>query len=170
MTLAPDFSKGLLPAIVQDADTHAILMLGYMNEETFHQTQATGLVTFYSRSRQFLWVKGEASSNYLHLVSWRADGDALLIQARLVGPTCHRGTYSCFSAEKEMSGSFLGHLWRIIGEWAQKEADQSYTAHLLAEGLPRIAQKVGEEAIENRNRCSKSMMEEVADPIGAPLC
>lgn len=169
MIPAPDFSKGLLPAIIQDADTHAVLMLGYMNEEAFRQTQATGLVTFYSRSRQSLWVKGETSGNYLHLVSWRADcdGDALLIQARPVGPTCHRGTYSCFSAGEELSGSFLGHLWRIVGDRAQKEASQSYTARLLAEGLPRIAQKVGEEAVETviaaLSQSPDRTIEEVAD-------
>lgn len=165
----PDFSKGLLPAIIQDADTHAVLMLGYMNEEAFQQTQATGLITFYSRSRQTLWVKGETSGNYLHLVSWRldCDGDALLIQARPAGPTCHRGTYSCFSSDEELTGSFLGHLWRIIGERAQREPSESYTARLLAEGLPRVAQKVGEEAVETviaaLSQSPERMTEEIAD-------
>jgi len=149
----PDFSKGLIPVIVQDADTHAILMLGYMNEEAYARTRETGLVTFYSRSRGRLWVKGETSGHYLKMVEmrWDCDGDALLVRAVPTGPTCHRGTYSCFSeagkSEWEL-GSVLGHLWRHIEERAREGHPDSYTVRLLTAGLPHITQKVGEEAVE----------------------
>lgn len=145
-----NFSQGLLPVIIQDAETHAVLMLGYMNEEAYRQTKETGLVTFYSRSRQSLWVKGETSGHYLHVVEIRSDcdGDALLIRARPSGPTCHRGTYSCFTKEGELSGSFLGHLSRLIQKRKEETPENSYTARLFSEGLSRIAQKVGEEAVE----------------------
>ncbi len=149
----PDFSKGLIPVIVQDADTHAVLMLGYMNEEAYTRTRDTGLVTFYSRSRECLWVKGETSGHYLRVVEmrWDCDGDALLVRAVPAGPTCHRGTYSCFSepgeSEWEM-GSVLGHLWRLIEERAREGHPDSYTVRLLTAGLPHITQKVGEEAVE----------------------
>ncbi|MCX7651847.1 MAG: bifunctional phosphoribosyl-AMP cyclohydrolase/phosphoribosyl-ATP diphosphatase HisIE [Bacteroidia bacterium] len=148
--MSPDFSKGLLPVIVQDAETHAVLMLGYMDHEAFQRTQATGLVTFYSRSRRSLWVKGETSGHYLRVVEIRldCDRDAILIRALPQGPTCHRGTYTCFSEEGELSGDFLGHLWRIIQERAQLSSERSYTARLLSEGIPRLAQKVAEEAVE----------------------
>jgi len=150
---APDFSKGLIPVIVQDADTHAILMLGYMNEEAYARTRETGLLTFYSRSRGRLWVKGETSGHYLRVVEmrWDCDGDALLVRAAPAGPTCHRGTYSCFSGSEEGEwemGSVLGHLWRLIERRAREGDPESYTARLLRVGLPYIAQKVGEEAVE----------------------
>lgn len=149
----PDFSKGLLPAVVQDAHTQAVLMVGYMNEEAYQRTQATGQVTFFSRSKGRLWVKGETSGHYLKLVEMRVDcdGDAILVRALPMGPTCHRGTYSCFSEEGESNwelGSVLGHLWRLIEERAQGGGEGSYTAELLRQGLPRLTQKVGEEAIE----------------------
>jgi len=149
----PDFSKGLLPVVVQDAHTQAVLMVGYMNEEAYQRTQATGQVTFFSRSKGRLWVKGETSGHYLKLVEMRVDcdGDAILVRALPMGPTCHRGTYSCFSEEGESNwelGSVLGHLWRLIEERAQGGGEGSYTAELLRQGLPRLTQKVGEEAIE----------------------
>ncbi|RMF48363.1 MAG: bifunctional phosphoribosyl-AMP cyclohydrolase/phosphoribosyl-ATP diphosphatase HisIE [Bacteroidetes bacterium] len=142
--------EGLFPAIVQDADTYAVLMLGYMNAEAFRLTQETGWVTFWSRSRGRLWTKGETSGNRLAVVAlrWDCDGDALLVLARPQGPTCHRGTYSCFSEPGEWPGSFLKHLQRIIAERAQADPSTSYTAQLLQAGLPRLAQKVGEEALE----------------------
>ncbi len=142
--------EGLFPAIVQDADTYAVLMLGYMNAEAFRLTQETGWVTFWSRSRGRLWTKGETSGNRLAVVAlrWDCDGDALLVLARPQGPTCHRGTYSCFSEPSEWPGSFLKHLQRIIAERAQADPSTSYTAQLLQAGLPRLAQKVGEEALE----------------------
>jgi phosphoribosyl-ATP pyrophosphohydrolase/phosphoribosyl-AMP cyclohydrolase len=149
----PDFSKGLLPAVVQDAHTQAVLMVGYMNEEAYQRTQATGQVTFFSRSKDRLWVKGETSGHYLKVVEMRVDcdGDAILVRALPMGPTCHRGTYSCFSEEGEGNwelGSVLGHLWRLIEERAQGVGEGSYTVQLLRQGLPRLTQKVGEEAIE----------------------
>lgn len=115
----PDFSQGLIPAIVQDAETHAVLMLGYMNSDAYQKTLETGLVTFYSRSRQALWTKGETSGYYLRLVELRidCDGDALLIRALPQGPTCHRGTYSCFSEAGELPGSF----WPISGVSCRSE-------------------------------------------------
>lgn len=147
---SPNFSQGLLPAIVQDAQTHAVLMLGYMNSEAYQKTVETGLVTFYSRSRQALWTKGETSGHYLRLVELRVDcdGDALLIRALPQGPTCHRGTYSCFSEGEELPGSFLAHLWRILQARAAEGNETSYTVQLLRAGKARIAQKVGEEAVE----------------------
>ena len=149
----PDFSKGLLPAVIQDAQTHAVLMVGYMNEAAYQRTQETGLVTFYSRSKQRLWVKGETSGHYLKVVDLRVDcdGDAILVQAVPTGPTCHRGTYSCFSGEEEGAwemGSVLGHLWRVIEARAEAGKEGSYTAALLQAGPARLAQKVGEEAVE----------------------
>jgi phosphoribosyl-ATP pyrophosphohydrolase/phosphoribosyl-AMP cyclohydrolase len=149
----PDFSRGLLPAVVQDAHTQAVLMVGYMNEEAYQRTQATGQVTFFSRSKGRLWVKGETSGHYLKLVEMRVDcdGDAILVRALPMGPTCHQGTYSCFSEEGESNwelGSVLGHLWRLIEERAQGGSEGSYTVQLLRQGLPRLTQKVGEEAIE----------------------
>lgn len=147
---SPDFSQGLLPAIVQDAETHAVLMLGYMNSEAYQKTLETGLVTFYSRSRQHLWTKGETSGHYLRLVELRVDcdGDALLVRALPEGPTCHRGTYSCFTEAGETPGSFLAHLWRLIGQRAESGTEGSYTIQLMQAGAARTAQKVGEEAIE----------------------
>jgi phosphoribosyl-ATP pyrophosphohydrolase/phosphoribosyl-AMP cyclohydrolase len=148
----PDFSKGLLPAVIQDAQTHAVLMVGYMNEAAYQRTQETGLVTFYSRSKQRLWVKGETSGHYLKVVDLRVDcdGDAILVQAVPTGPTCHRGTYSCFSGEEEGAwemGSVLGHLWRVIEARQKGEGGLLYSSP-FASGPARLAQKVGEEAVE----------------------
>ncbi|GIV24440.1 MAG: histidine biosynthesis bifunctional protein HisIE [Bacteroidia bacterium] len=163
--------EGLFPAIVQDADTHAVLMLGYMNAEAFRLTQETGWVTFWSRSRQRLWTKGETSGNRLAVVAlrWDCDGDALLVLARPQGPTCHRGTYSCFSEAGEWPGSFLGHLQRIVTERAQADPQTSYTAQLLQAGLPRLAQKAGEEAVEVAiaalTEPPERLLEETADLI-----
>ncbi len=165
----PDFSQGLIPAIVQDAETHAVLMLGYMNSDAYQKTVETGLVTFYSRSRQALWTKGETSGNYLRLVELRidCDGDALLVRALPHGPTCHRGTYSCLSEVGELPGSFLAHLWRIVQERALSPSESSYTAQLLQAGSARIAQKVGEEAVETLiaalAQSPKAVEEEAAD-------
>jgi len=163
--------EGLFPAIVQDADTYAVLMLGYMNAEAFRLTQETGWVTFWSRSRERLWTKGETSGNRLAVVAlrWDCDGDALLVLARPEGPTCHRGTYSCFSEAGERPGSFLRHLQRIIAERAQADPSTSYTAQLMRAGLPRLAQKVGEEALELAIAAlaepSDRLLEEAADLV-----
>ena len=150
-----DWAKGdgLLPAVVQDASSGVVLMLGYMNREALAQTLATGLVTFYSRSRSALWVKGETSGNRLHLRTLGADcdGDAILVQAVPDGPTCHTGTASCFpaAAPSEAGGLvFLRTLEHVIDERIANAPASSYTAKLHAEGPRRIAQKVGEEGVE----------------------
>jgi phosphoribosyl-AMP cyclohydrolase / phosphoribosyl-ATP pyrophosphohydrolase len=141
---------GLAAAIVQDAETRQVLMLGYMNHAAFEQTIATRLVTFYSRSRQRLWVKGETSGHHLHLVDWAidCDGDALLLQVRPIGPTCHTGTDTCWG-RSNTPASFLKQLGHIIAQRQQDGTDSaSYTAQLLAKGTHKMAQKVGEEAVE----------------------
>ena len=141
-------ADGLLPAIIQDADTLKVLMLGYMNQEAFEKTVATGLVTFFSRTRQCLWTKGETSGNYLHVVDMYADCDAdtVLIKAHPDGPTCHRGTTACFDT-RENEG-FLGTLQACIQQRHRDMPEGSYTTHLFTKGVNKIAQKVGEEAVE----------------------
>jgi phosphoribosyl-ATP pyrophosphohydrolase/phosphoribosyl-AMP cyclohydrolase len=154
-----DFAKmgGLIPAVVQDADTGQVLMLGYVNEEALRKTQQEGRVTFFSRSKNRLWTKGETSGHYLTVVSLHpdCDQDALLIRARPDGPTCHRGTVSCFehsdeSAPPTTAVGFLAELERLVQRRHQRpeEEPNSYTAKLFAKGMPKIAQKVGEEAVE----------------------
>lgn len=141
-------ADGLLPAIIQDADTLKVLMLGYMNQEAFEKTVSTGLVTFFSRTRQCLWTKGETSGNYLHVVDMYADCDAdtVLIKAHPDGPTCHRGTTACFDT-RENEG-FLGTLQACIQQRHRDMPEGSYTTHLFTKGVNKIAQKVGEEAVE----------------------
>ena len=148
-----DFQKcgGLVPAIIQDAETRAVLMLGYMNEEALKKTEETGLVTFFSRSRQCLWTKGETSGNYLHFVSIKSDcdNDTLLIQAHPDGPTCHTGTDTCWGEENKPNPLlFLSHLSDFIEKRHQEMPEGSYTTSLFKDGLNRMAQKVGEEALE----------------------
>jgi phosphoribosyl-ATP pyrophosphohydrolase/phosphoribosyl-AMP cyclohydrolase len=140
-------ADGLVPAIVQHATTRDVLMLGYMNAESLAQTRATGLVTFYSRSRQAIWVKGETSGNLLHVVEIRTDcdNDAVLVLATPDGPTCHRGSASCFDAS---AYGFLAELADTIDQRVTALPAGSYVASLVAKGLPRIAQKVGEEGVE----------------------
>ena len=139
---------GLLPVIIQDAATLRLLMLGYMNAEAFQKTQETGLVTFYSRSRQTLWTKGETSNNYLHVVEMYADCDAdtLLIKAVPDGPTCHRGTTACWDTPE--AEGFLYELERCVQDRHKEMPLGSYTTYLFEKGLNRMAQKVGEEAVE----------------------
>ena len=141
-------ADGLLPVIVQDARTLRVLMLGYMNAEAFQKTQDTGLVTFYSRSRQSLWTKGETSNNFLHVVEMYADCDAdtLLVKAVPDGPTCHRGTTACWDTPD--ADGFLYELEHVIQERHKKMPLGSYTTYLFEKGLNRMAQKVGEEAVE----------------------
>lgn len=145
-----DFDKlnGLVPAIVQDADSRQVLMLGFMNREAFEKTLASRKVTFYSRSRQSLWQKGETSGNTLDLVSIQldCDNDALLVKARPVGPVCHTGKHSCFGENQEVD--VLSQLESIILQRKELMPGESYTASLLQKGLPYITQKLGEEAIE----------------------
>ncbi len=141
-------SDGLLPVIVQDAGTRVVLMQGYMNREALEQTLESKLVTFFSRSKQRLWTKGETSKNYLHLVSVSADcdRDSLLLQARPNGPTCHTGTDTCWGEANQ--GEFLNLLERTIQHRRDNPSEKSYTSQLLARGINKVAQKVGEEAVE----------------------
>jgi len=148
-----NFSKspdGLLPAIVQDATTKTVLMLGYMDEAALAKTKETGLVTFYSRSKQRLWTKGEESGNTLELVDLKADcdQDALLIKAHPKGPTCHTGTDSCWGEENQSHFGFLSELEKTIALRKANNEDKSYVASLFREGINKIAQKLGEEAVE----------------------
>jgi phosphoribosyl-ATP pyrophosphohydrolase/phosphoribosyl-AMP cyclohydrolase len=140
-------ADGLVPAIIQDAKTNQILMLGYMNEDSLAATQKTGKVTFFSRTRQSIWVKGETSGNYFAVEEIKpdCDQDALLIRVTPNGPACHRNTTTCFDAE---GVSFLAELEGIIANRMESPSAGSYTSKLIAEGLDRVAQKVGEEAIE----------------------
>ncbi|MBR4755977.1 MAG: bifunctional phosphoribosyl-AMP cyclohydrolase/phosphoribosyl-ATP diphosphatase HisIE, partial [Bacteroidales bacterium] len=147
----PDFGKnpdGLVPAIIQDNATRKVLMLGYMNQEAYEKTLGSGLVTFWSRSRKQLWTKGETSGNYLHLVDifLDCDEDTLLVTVIPDGPTCHRGTVSCFDTPPEEG--FLGHLEQVIRDRHAKMPSGHYTTHLFGEGVKKISQKVGEEAVE----------------------
>ena len=148
-----DFDKcgGLVPAIIQDATTKTVLMLGYMNEEALKKTQDSGLVTFFSRSRQCLWTKGETSGNYLHVVDIKCDcdNDTLLIQANPDGPTCHTGTDTCWGEENHPNPLlFLSELNDFIEKRHEEMPEGSYTTSLFKDGLNRMAQKVGEEALE----------------------
>ena len=148
-----DFEKmsGLIPAIIQDAVTSKVLMLGYMNEDAYNQTIDTGFVTFFSRSRQKLWVKGETSGNYLKLVSINidCDNDALLIKVHPQGPVCHKGTDTCWSESNEYQPiMFLSFIQDFIEKRYKEMPEGSYTTSLFKEGLNRMAQKVGEEALE----------------------
>ncbi|WP_010517047.1 bifunctional phosphoribosyl-AMP cyclohydrolase/phosphoribosyl-ATP diphosphatase HisIE [Croceivirga radicis] len=149
-----DFSKdkdGLVPAIIQDARTKNVLMLGYMNQEAFNKTQDTGKVTFFSRSKNRLWTKGEESGNFLELVSMKVDcdKDALLVQVKPAGPTCHTGTDTCWDEENTPNFSFLSELENVIASRKEnKEDEKSYVASLFRKGINKIAQKVGEEAVE----------------------
>ncbi|RMF58767.1 MAG: bifunctional phosphoribosyl-AMP cyclohydrolase/phosphoribosyl-ATP diphosphatase HisIE [Calditrichaeota bacterium] len=147
-----DFEKGggLAPAVIQDARTGRVLMLGYMNEEALQQTRESGRVTFFSRSRQKLWTKGETSGNFLLVESIQidCDGDALLIKVHPTGPVCHTGADTCFAEENRPSGSFLFQLEHLVQERKRDLPAGSYTSELLRKGVERIAQKVGEEATE----------------------
>ena len=148
-----DFEKsgGLVPAIIQDADTKTVLMLGYMNKEAYEKTVATGLVTFYSHSRKCLWTKGETSNNFLRLVDIKVDcdNDTLLVKVHPDGPTCHKGTDTCWGEENEKSPLlFLAELSDFIEKRHQEMPEGSYTTSLFRDGLNRMAQKVGEEALE----------------------
>ncbi|RDI10489.1 bifunctional phosphoribosyl-AMP cyclohydrolase/phosphoribosyl-ATP diphosphatase HisIE [Flavobacterium sp. AG291] len=149
--MKPDFTKsnGLLPVIIQDAGTMKVLMLGYMDQEAYTKTFETGYVTFYSRSRKNLWTKGETSGNYLLVQSSSldCDSDALLINVIAKGPTCHTGNESCFSLPNEKV--FLYKLEQIIKERIISGSEESsYTKKLFNEGINKVAQKVGEEAVE----------------------
>jgi phosphoribosyl-ATP pyrophosphohydrolase/phosphoribosyl-AMP cyclohydrolase len=150
-----DFSKGdgLVPAIVQDADTGAVLMLGYMNREALEQTLTRKRAVFFSRSKQRLWEKGETSGHSLDVVDVLADcdNDTLLVTARPNGPACHNGTLTCFGDEPRSAAgdiAFLARLEQVIAQRARQKPETSYTAKLLDKGVARVAQKVGEEGVE----------------------
>lgn len=146
-----DKSGGLVPAIIQDATTKTVLMLGYMNQEAYDKTLATKKVTFYSRSRQCLWTKGETSGNFLHLVSIAldCDNDTLLVKVNPEGPTCHKGTDTCWGEKNEVNPLlFLTELQDFINKRHEEMPEGSYTTSLFKDGLNRMAQKVGEEALE----------------------
>jgi phosphoribosyl-ATP pyrophosphohydrolase/phosphoribosyl-AMP cyclohydrolase len=173
---ALDWEKGngLLPAIVQHARTGKVLMLGYMNDAALRETLAGGRVTFYSRSRETLWLKGETSGHYLNVidVSTDCDSDALLVLADPVGPTCHKGAESCFAEAAETDAqrlAFLALLENIIANRIADQPEGSYTAMLFAKGPSRIAQKVGEEGVETAlaavTRDDDGLVSECADLV-----
>jgi phosphoribosyl-ATP pyrophosphohydrolase/phosphoribosyl-AMP cyclohydrolase len=147
-----DFNKldGLIPAIVQDAQTNVVLMLGFMNEEAYRQTRETKKVTFYSRTKGRLWTKGETSGHFLHVVDILSDcdNDTLLIKANPVGPACHTGAETCFGEANQDSIWFLQYLQLFINRRFAEKPEGSYTTSLFEEGINRMAQKVGEEAVE----------------------
>ena len=149
-----DFSRlahGLIPAIIQDSETKNVLMLGYMNKEAYQKTVETGKVTFFSRSKQRLWTKGEESGNFLNLVDIKndCDEDSLLIQAKPVGPTCHTGADTCWQMENKSDFGFISNLENTIKTRRENaDSEKSYVASLFKLGINKIAQKVGEEAIE----------------------
>ncbi|AKD58050.1 bifunctional phosphoribosyl-AMP cyclohydrolase/phosphoribosyl-ATP diphosphatase HisIE [Spirosoma radiotolerans] len=141
---------GLIPAVIQDAETGKVLMLGYMNREAYDKTVAENVVTFFSRSKQRLWTKGETSNNFLHVreILIDCDGDTLLIKSAPAGPTCHTGADTCFDEANTGRGQFLNYLQSIIHDRKVNPSDKSYTTSLFGRGVNKIAQKVGEEAVE----------------------
>jgi phosphoribosyl-ATP pyrophosphohydrolase/phosphoribosyl-AMP cyclohydrolase len=141
---------GLVPTIVQDAISGKVLMQGYMNEEALAKTQETGKVTFFSRSKERLWTKGETSGNFMELVSMLGDcdGDSILVKANPLGPVCHTGSDTCFDEVNTSKTGFLDQLRTIIKDRKNNPSDKSYTTSLFAKGINKIAQKVGEEAVE----------------------
>lgn len=148
-----NFSKspdGLVPAIVQDAITRKVLMLGYMDRQALDRTLAEKKVTFFSRSKNRLWTKGEESGNFLHLVSAAVDcdQDTILIKANPAGPVCHTGADTCWNEANEDDGHFLNRLEQVIRDRKENPTEKSYTASLFAKGINKVAQKVGEEAVE----------------------
>lgn len=166
----PDYSKypnGLVPAIVQDASTQIVLMLGFMNEEAFNKTKQENIVTFFSRSKQRLWTKGETSGNFLHVkdIMLDCDGDTILIKAQPVGKVCHKGMDTCFN---ETNPTFtLQSLEETIADRKNNPTGSSYTSSLFANGINKIAQKVGEEAvelvIESKDDNDEAFLNEAAD-------
>jgi phosphoribosyl-ATP pyrophosphohydrolase/phosphoribosyl-AMP cyclohydrolase len=169
-----DFSKlgnGLIPAIVQDSQTNVVLMLGFMNDEAFEKTQTEGKVTFYSRTKDRLWTKGEESGNFLNVVSITpdCDNDTILIKANPAGPVCHTGNDTCFAESNKGNIDFLVHLQNLIDKRLQDMPENSYTTSLFEKGINKIAQKVGEEAVETvieaKDQNDDLFLNEVADLI-----
>jgi phosphoribosyl-ATP pyrophosphohydrolase/phosphoribosyl-AMP cyclohydrolase len=148
-----DFNKnsdGLVPAIIQDVNTKNVLMLGYMNEEAYQKTLETNKVTFFSRTKNRLWTKGEESGNFLHLkeIKLDCDQDTLLVTVNPEGPTCHKGTETCWAENNEQTFGFLSTLENVIADRKANPDEKSYVASLFKKGINKIAQKVGEEAVE----------------------
>lgn len=173
VNIKPDFSKssdGLIPAIVQDANTNIVLMLGYMNQDALDETIKTGKVTFFSRSKKRLWTKGETSGNFLHLqnIMIDCDQDTLLVTAIPQGPACHTGADTCFNESNE-SNDFITYLETVIREREKGDQPDSYTYKLLQSETARIAQKVGEEglevALEAMKQGENTLIDEAADLI-----
>ncbi|PIQ08048.1 MAG: bifunctional phosphoribosyl-AMP cyclohydrolase/phosphoribosyl-ATP diphosphatase [Ignavibacteriales bacterium CG18_big_fil_WC_8_21_14_2_50_31_20] len=150
MNIDFDKSNGLVPVIIQHYKTNTVLMLGYMNEEALEKTKELGKATFYSRSKERLWTKGETSGNYLIVkdILIDCDQDTILIKAEPIGPTCHTGNDTCFNEVVEEKNDFLYELEKIISDRKNNPTDESYTASLFKKGINKIAQKVGEEATE----------------------
>ena len=150
MNIIYNKNTGLVPAIIQDANTKVVLMLGYMNSEAYLKTKESGKVTFFSRSRNKLWLKGETSGNFLIVKSIKndCDSDALLIQVDPTGPVCHTGKDTCWKEENFSTLSFLNNLEKIIKHRKENKIANSYTSALFKKGINKIAQKVGEEAVE----------------------
>jgi phosphoribosyl-ATP pyrophosphohydrolase/phosphoribosyl-AMP cyclohydrolase len=163
--------NGLIPAVVVDNNSNAVLMLGFMNKESLQKTIDSGLVTFFSRSRQSLWTKGETSGNFLHVVDIKidCDNDSLLLKVNPDGNTCHTGDYSCFKEERYPGISFLTELFKIVQSRKETLLENSYTSRLFEEGENRIIQKVGEEAIETiiaaKNNDRYELINETSDLI-----
>lgn len=148
MTIKFDKNTGLVPVIIQDYLNLKVLMLGYMNQEAFDKTLQEKRVTFFSRSKNRLWTKGETSGNYLELIDWQldCDNDTILIKAKPLGPTCHKGTTTCFAEETDKG--FLYELQQTISDKIDNNDENSYTNELYKKGINKVAQKVGEEAVE----------------------
>lgn len=161
--LAWDKGNGLLPCIVQDARSAQVLMQGFVNQDALDKTINTQLVTFFSRSKQRLWTKGESSGNTLELVDISADcdKDSILVLARANGPTCHTGTVSCWSSAQSTDFTFLAELENVLAERKGADPDSSYTASLYNKGIKRIAQKVGEEGVETALAATVHDLEEL---------
>ncbi|WP_312206971.1 bifunctional phosphoribosyl-AMP cyclohydrolase/phosphoribosyl-ATP diphosphatase HisIE [Epilithonimonas hominis] len=148
MTIQFDNNTGLVPVIIQDYLNLKVLMLGYMNQEAFDKTLQEKRVTFFSRSKNRLWTKGETSGNFLELIDWKldCDNDTILIKAKPLGPTCHKGTTTCFAEENDKG--FLYELQQTISDKIDNNDENSYTNSLFKSGINKVAQKVGEEAVE----------------------
>ena len=148
MTIKFDKNTGLVPVVIQEYLNLKVLMLGYMNQEAFDKTLQEKRVTFFSRSKNRLWTKGETSGNYLELMDWKldCDNDTILIKAKPLGPTCHKGTTTCFAEETDKG--FLYELQQTISDKIDNNDENSYTNELYKKGINKVAQKVGEEAVE----------------------
>ena len=161
--LAWEKMDNLIPAVVQNAQSGKVLMQGYMNQAALDKTLKTGLVTFFSRSKQRLWTKGEESGNSLNLVEITSDcdDDSLLVLVNPIGPTCHKGTETCWADSQSADMSFIAELESVIASRKGADPDSSYTAHLYSKGIKRIAQKVGEEGVETALAATVKDLEEL---------